>query len=166
MKKLFALAVLLQMVLAVSAQDITGKWKTTITDEGQSIPCTMTFSAKGALTVNASMSQKDPEVGTIHINVKFISSYKQEGDKLTVTADPKKSYAEVTSIDFNTALKVAMMAQPGMDKQVVDMMNQELRKRSGDMVKEAPLDGEVTIKEVTDKKLVLVNNGTKIVLTR
>ena len=166
MNKILTLAVLLQMVLTASAQSIEGKWKTNLTEDGISIPCTMTFNAKGGVTLHMTAKQSDPQIGTVHIAIKGVGTYKVDGKELTVTMEPKKSKAEVTRIEFTNSLKVAMVAQPGLDKQVIDMMNDQLRGDVDNMVKDMPMTGKITITELTDKKMTLSDGKNTFVLTR
>ena len=165
MKKIISLAALLLLALSVSAQSILGKWKTTVVEDGEKIPMVITFKDKGVMTISSQTKQSEPEVGTIHISLKVNGTYKQDGNKLFVTLDPKKSRVEVSRIDFNTSMKAMLLVQPEMEQQVIEMMNSELRKHSGELVKEMPLAGDITIKELTDKKLVLTGEED-VVLTR
>ena len=167
MKNFLTLAVLLQMVLTVSAQSIEGKWKANIKDDsGINIPCTVTFTNKGGMTLNANIKQSDPQVGTVHIALKTAGTYLVEGKELTITLNPKKSMVEVTRIDYTSTLKMAMTSQPGLETQILNTMNEQLRSEAANMVKEMPMNGKMTINEQTDKKMVLTSGKETIVLTR
>lgn len=166
MKKLLSLATLLLLALSASAQDITGKWKGSFQDEGKTVPFTMTFNAKGTVNVNITTQDSDPEIGTIHLSVKVGGTYKVTDKVLSVTLNPKKYSAEVTKIDFNNQLKVAILAQPGMDREVLNMVNEQLRNSTDNMTEDIPFSGDINIKELTAKKLVLSKDKDTFVLTK
>ena len=166
MKKLLSLATLLLLVLSASAQSITGKWKGSFQDDGINMPYTMSLNNKGTIVINITAKDTDPQIGTIHMSIKVAGTYKVANKVLSVTLNPKKQSAEVTKIDFNNTLKAAMLAQPGMDREMINMVNEQLRGSTNDLVKDVPFSGDINITELTDKKLVLSKGNDTFVLTK
>lgn len=166
MKKALTMATLLLLALSASAQSITGKWKGSFQEDGINMPYTMSLNDKGTIVINITAKDTDPQIGTVHMAIKVAGTYKVANKVLSVTLNPKKYSAEVTKIDFNNALKVAILAQPGMDREILNMANEQLRNSSQNMAKDIPFSGDINIKELADKKMVLSKGEDTFVLTR
>ena len=87
MMKRLTICVLAMMAICVQAfaTDITGKWKTTLEDDGTEIPCVITVT-KSDILFSVDMEEDDDEIGLISMSIKIPATYTIVGNKLNITA--------------------------------------------------------------------------------
>lgn len=161
----------LLMLFAISAQgfaaDLLGKWKTTIEDEGSSIPCVLTIS-KSDLLLTVNMKEDDEEMGTISANINIPGTYTRQGDKLKVNL--KKEDISIKLEEFkpkDEELKKMMDESPESKEQVIALVEGVIGVYKNQLGDESFIDGELIIKSITSTTLTLADDdGTEIVFTR
>lgn len=168
MKKLL---ISLLMLFVISAQgfaaDLLGKWKTTIEDEGSSIPCLLTIT-KSDLLFTVNMKEDDEEMGTISANINIPGTYTRQGDKLKVNL--KKEDISIKLEEFkpkDEELKKMMDESPESKEQVIALVEGVIGVYKNQLGDESFIDGELIIKSLTSTTLTLLDDdGSEIVFTR
>lgn len=168
MKRL-TICVLAMMAMCVQgfATDITGKWKTTLEDDGTEIPCVITIT-KSDILFSVDMEEDDDEIGLISMSIMIPANYTLVGDKLNITL--KKEGVEIKMGELNPKneeLK-ALLENEETKGLVMSLLEGALDSYKDKMVGEDNfLGGELTIKEVTPTTLTLQDEtGENVIFTR
>ena len=150
------------------AADITGKWKTTLVDDGMEIPCELNIT-KTDILFAVNMEEEDDEIGVIAMSIKIPASYTIDGNKLSIAL--KKEGVELKLKELKPKdpdLKAMMEKDDETKKTVMGMLEGALDVYKDKMVgDENFLGGDLTIKEITPTTLTLQDEtGEEIIFTR
>lgn len=166
MKKVTLLFVMLLTTLIASAQSIVGNWETTLQDKDTSILCLMTFNGNKTMAMKMSTDIVDQDLGTITLAAKVDGTYQKNGETLSLNFDTESITMEIEDLNFKEEVKEMMEANPAIEKQITDMLGEGLKAGLEEMVKSFPLNGDSTIKEVSNQQLILIEGDEDIVFIR
>lgn len=168
MKRL-TICVLAMMAICIQgfATDITGKWKTTLEDDGTEIPCVLTIS-KSDILFSVDMEEEDDEIGLISMSIKIPASYTIVGDKLNITLKKEGVEIKLGELKPKSDEMKALLENDETKGMVMSLLEGALDVYKDKMVGEDNfLGGELTIKEVTSTTLTLQDEtGEDVIFTR
>ena len=168
MKRL-TICVLAMMAICVQAfaTDITGKWKTTLEDDGTEIPCVITIT-KSDILFSVDIEEDDDEMGLISMSVMIPASYTIEGDKLNITLKKEGVEIKLGELHPKSEELKGLLENEETKDLVMSMFKGALDEYKERMVGEDNfLGGELIIKEVTPTTLTLQDEtGENVIFTR
>ena len=167
MKKLSMLMAFMLTVLVASAQSLTGSWVTDLGDsDKEPMLCTITYNADNSLALHIRSDINDPDMGVITLAITVKGTYKQKGKTLTLKFDKNSLDLKIAKMNLKPEMKQALEDNPALREQFEGLITNALNEGSKTMVDEFPLNGDTTIKELTAKHLVLVEEGDTVIFTR
>lgn len=167
MKKLSMLMAFMLTALVASAQSLTGSWMTDLGDsDKEPMLCTITYNADNSLALNIRSDINDPDMGVITLAITVKGTYKQKGKTLTLKFDKNSLDLKIAKMNLKPEMKQALEDNPALREQFEGLITNALNEGSATMVEEFPLNGDTTIKELTAKHLVLVEEGDTVIFTR
>ena len=167
MKKLSMLMAFMLTVLVASAQSLTGSWVTDLGDsDKEPMLCTITYNADNSLALHIRSDINDPDMGVITLAITVKGIYKQKGKTLTLKFDKNSLDLKIAKMNLKPEMKQALEDNPALREQFEGLITNALNEGSKTMVDEFPLNGDTTIKELTAKHLVLVEEGDTVIFTR
>ena len=153
--------------LVASAQSLTGSWMTDLGDsDKEPMLCTITYNADNSLALNIRSDINDPDMGVITLAITVKGTYKQKGKTLTLKFDKNSLDLKIAKMNLKPEMKQALEDNPALREQFEGLITNALNEGSATMVEEFPLNGDTTIKELTAKHLVLVEEGDTVIFTR
>lgn len=168
MKRL-TICVLAMMAICVQAfaTDITGKWKTTLEDDGTEIPCVITVT-KSDILFSVDMEEDDDEMGLISMSIMIPASYTIEGDKLNITLNKEGVEIKLGELKPKSEELKNLFENEETKGMVMSLLEGALDSYKDKMIGEDNfLGGELTIKEVTPTTLTLQDEtGENVIFTR
>lgn len=159
-KKLFTLCFMMLTVVSIHAQDLVGKWqsKENLGDENSNKAIVLLdIIDKNLLTwtLHSEIVEKDNMIMKYHVTLE--GTYTQQGKKLTIHLDPSHSTLTTDGITFlGEAAKMAEK-NPETESFVRSLMEGQLKKNKGDIVKTIPTVSNFVIKKSSESSLVLIN---------
>ena len=153
-KRIALFALLLVAAMGLQAQSIVGTWKTSMMDDGQKMDFYFVFT-QSTLTMKGTMTQHDPEVGTITVSVKVPGTYTRSGNTLNVKTAPSQAKLSIDKMDFVGELAQLMKQSPEMKKMLEDQVQKAMEGSKGEIVSGFPKSGQITIVQNTGTKLLL-----------
>lgn len=167
MKKLSMLMAFMLTALVASAQSLTGSWVTDLGDsDKEPMLCTITYNADNSLALHIRSDINDPDMGVITLAITVKGIYKQKGKTLTLKFDKNSLDLKIAKMNLKPEMKQALEDNPALREQFEGLITNALNEGSKTMVDEFPLKGDTTIKELTAKHLVLVEEGDTVIFTR
>lgn len=167
MKKLSMLMAFMLTALVASAQSLVGSWVTDLGDsDKEPMLCTITYNADNSLALHIRSDINDPDMGVITLAITVKGIYKQNGKTLTLKFDKSTLDLKIAKMNLKPEMKQALEDNPALREQFEGLITNALNEGSATMVDEFPLKGDTTIKELTSKHLVLVEEGDTIIFTR
>ena len=167
MKKLSMLMAFMLTALVASAQSLTGSWVTDLGDsDKEPMLCTITYNADNSLALHIRSDINDPDMGVITLAITVKGIYKQKGKTLTLKFDKNSLDLKIAKMNLKPEMKQALEDNPALREQFENLIGNALKEGSKTMVDEFPLNGDTTIKELTAKHLVLVEEGDTVIFTR
>ena len=167
MKRL-AICFLALMVFGVQgwAADLTGKWTTTLEDEGTKLPCVLTITKSDLLF--AIDVEEDDEMGTISMSIRIPGSYTVDGNKLNIVLKKEGVEMKLGELKPKSEELKALLASPETKDALMGLIEGVLQNYKDQMMGQGNvLDGELTIKEVTATTMTLLDEeGQDVVFTR
>ncbi len=153
--------------LVASAQSLTGSWVTDLGDsDKEPMLCTITYNADNSLALHIRSDINDPDMGVITLAITVKGTYKQKGKTLTLKFDKNSLDLKIAKMNLKPEMKQALEDNPALREQFEGLITNALNEGSATMVEEFPLNGDTTIKELTAKHLVLVEEGDTVIFTR
>ena len=168
MKRLtFCVLAMMAICVQAFATDITGKWKTTLEDDGTEIPCSLTIS-KSDILFSIDMEEDDDEMGIISMSMKIPATYTIVGNKLNITLNKEGVQLKVGELKPKNEELKGLLENEDTKGMVMSMLEGILDVYKDRMVSEDNfLGGELTIKEVTPTTLTLQDEtGEDVIFTR
>ncbi|MBQ2338157.1 MAG: hypothetical protein II384_03470, partial [Prevotella sp.] len=89
-----------------------------------------------------------------------------KGKTLTLKFDKNSLDLQIAKMNLKPEMKQALEDNPALREQFENLIGDALKEGSATMVDEFPLKGDTTIKELTSKHLVLVEEGDTVIFTR
>lgn len=167
MKKLSLIMAFMLTALVASAQSLTGSWVTDLGDsDKEPMLCTITYNADNSLALHIRSDINDPDMGVITLVITVKGIYKQKGKTLTLKFDKNSLDLKIAKMNLKPEMKQALEDNPALREQFEGLITNALNEGSKTMVDEFPLKGDTTIKELTAKHLVLVEEGDTVIFTR
>jgi len=167
MKKLSLIMVFMLTALVASAQSLVGSWVTDLGDsDKEPMLCTITYNADNSLALHIRSDINDPDMGVITLAITVKGIYKQKGKTLTLKFDKNSLDLKIAKMNLKPEMKQALEDNPALREQFEGLITNALNEGSATMVDEFPLNGDTTIKELTAKHLVLVEEGDTVIFTR
>ena len=167
MKKLSMLMAFMLTALVASAQSLTGSWVTDLGDsDKEPMLCTITYNADNSLALHIRSDINDPDMGVITLAITVKGIYKQKGKTLTLKFDKNSLDLKIAKMNLKPEMKQALEDNPALREQFEGLITNALKEGSKTMVDDFPLKGDTTIKELTAKHLVLVEEGDTVIFTR
>ena len=167
MKKLSLIMAFMLTALVASAQSLTGSWVTDLGDsDKEPMLCTITYNADNSLALHIRSDINDPDMGVITLAITVKGTYKQKGKTLTLKFDKNSLDLKIAKMNLKPEMKQALEDNPALREQFEGLITNALNEGSKTMVDEFPLNGDTTIKELTAKHLVLVEEGDTVIFTR
>lgn len=167
MKKLSLLMAFMLTALVASAQSLVGSWVTDLGDsDKEPMLCTITYNADNSLALHIRSDINDPDMGVITLAITVKGIYKQKGKTLTLKFDKNSLDLKIAKMNLKPEMKQALEDNPALREQFEGLITNALNEGSKTMVDEFPLKGDTTIKELTAKHLVLVEEGDTVIFTR
>jgi hypothetical protein len=167
MKKLSMLMAFMLTALVASAQSLVGSWVTDLGDsDKEPMLCTITYNADNSLVLNIRSDINDPDMGVITLAITVKGIYKQKGKTLTLKFDKNSLDLKIAKMNLKPEMKQALEDNPALREKFENLIGEALKEGSKTMVDECPLNGDTTIKELTAKHLVLVEEGDTVIFTR
>lgn len=167
MKKLSMIMAFMLTALVASAQSLVGSWVTDLGDsDKEPMLCTITYNADNSLALNIKSDINDPDMGVITLAITVKGIYKQKGKTLTLKFDKNSLDLKIAKMNLKPEMKQALEDNPALREQFEGLITNALNEGSKTMVDEFPLKGDTTIKELTAKHLVLVEEGDTVIFTR
>lgn len=167
MKKLSMLMAFMLTALVASAQSLTGSWVTDLGDsDKEPMLCTITYNADNSLALHIRSDINDPDMGVITLAITVKGIYKQKGKTLTLKFDKNSLDLKIAKMNLKPEMKQALEDNPALREKFENLIGEALKEGSKTMVDEFPLNGDTTIKELTAKHLVLVEEGDTVIFTR
>ena len=167
MKKLSLLMAFMLTALVASAQSLAGSWVTDLGDsDKEPMLCTITYNADNSLALNIRSDINDPDMGVITLAITVKGIYKQKGKTLTLKFDKNSLDLKIAKMNLKPEMKQALEDNPALREKFENLIGEALKEGSKTMVDEFPLKGDTTIKELTSKHLVLVEEGDTVIFTR
>lgn len=167
MKKLSMIMAFMLTALVASAQSLVGSWVTDLGDsDKEPMLCTITYNADNSLALNIRSDINDPDMGVITLAITVKGIYKQKGKTLTLKFDKNSLDLKIAKMNLKPEMKQALEDNPALREQFEGLITNALNEGSATMVDEFPLNGDTTIKELTAKHLVLVEEGDTVIFTR
>lgn len=167
MKKLSLLMAFMLTALVASAQSLAGSWVTDLGDsDKEPMLCTITYNADNSLALNIRSDINDPDMGVITLAITVKGTYKQKGKTLTLKFDKNSLDLKIAKMNLKPEMKQALEDNPALREKFENLIGEALKEGSKTMVDEFPLKGDTTIKELTSKHLVLVEEGDTVIFTR
>ena len=167
MKKLSLIMAFMLTALVASAQSLVGSWVTDLGDsDKEPMLCTITYNADNSLALNIRSDINDPDMGVITLAITVKGTYKQKGKTLTLKFDKNSLDLKIAKMNLKPEMKQALEDNPALREQFEGLITNALNEGSKTMVDEFPLNGDTTIKELTAKHLVLVEEGDTVIFTR
>ena len=167
MKKLSMIMAFMLTVLVASAQSLTGSWVTDLGDsDKEPMLCTITYNADNSLALHIRSDINDPDMGVITLAITVKGIYKQKGKTLTLKFDKNSLDLKIAKMNLKPEMKQALEDNPALREKFENLIGEALKEGSKTMVDEFPLNGDTTIKELTAKHLVLVEEGDTVIFTR
>ena len=167
MKKLSMIMAFMLTVLVASAQSLTGSWVTDLGDsDKEPMLCTITYNADNSLALHIRSDINDPDMGVITLAITVKGIYKQKGKTLTLKFDKNSLDLKIAKMNLKPEMKQALEDNPALREQFEGLITNALNEGSATMVEDFPLNGDTTIKELTAKHLVLVEEGDTVIFTR
>ena len=167
MKKLSMLMAFMLTALVASAQSLTGSWVTDLGDsDKEPMLCTITYNADNSLVLNIQSDINDPDMGVITLAITVKGIYKQKGKTLTLKFDKNSLDLKIAKMNLKPEMTQALEDNPALREKFESLIGEALKEGSATMVEEFPLNGDTTIKELTAKHLVLVEEGDTVIFTR
>ncbi len=167
MKKLSMLMAFMLTALVASAQSLVGSWVTDLGDsDKEPMLCTITYNADNSLALHIRSDINDPDMGVITLAITVKGIYKQKGKTLTLKFDKNSLDLKIAKMNLKPEMKQALEDNPALREQFEGLITNALNEGSATMVEDFPLNGDTTIKELTAKHLVLVEEGDTVIFTR
>ena len=167
MKKLSMIMAFMLTALVASAQSLVGSWVTDLGDsDKEPMLCTITYNADNSLALHIRSDINDPDMGVITLAITVKGTYKQKGKTLTLKFDKNSLDLKIAKMNLKPEMKQALEDNPALREQFEGLITNALNEGSKTMVDEFPLNGDTTIKELTAKHLVLVEEGDTVIFTR
>ena len=167
MKKLSMIMAFMLTALVASAQSLVGSWVTALGDsDKEPMLCTITYNADNSLALHIRSDINDPDMGVITLAITVKGIYKQKGKTLTLKFDKNSLDLKIAKMNLKPEMKQALEDNPALREQFEGLITNALNEGSKTMVDEFPLNGDTTIKELTAKHLVLVEEGDTVIFTR
>ncbi len=152
-RKLTALLLLLMSVAGVHAQQLQGKWMTSMRDDDADITIYLTFDR--SLIMRMEMSGDIDEVGTLYMSLTVPGTYRQKGNKVHISYQKDKGDVSIDRIDFCEEARKDLDENPGMYelfKEALKPAMEEIKERT---LNNFPVGGDLVIHELTPTKLTL-----------
>lgn len=166
------LTISLLMLIGICAQgfaaDLTGKWKTTINDNGKDMLCVLTFMQKDIL-FSVTISEDDDEMGILTVVVDIPGSYTREGNKVNVSLNKEGLSLKLKEFKPKDEELKKMLEENGEAKEAVMQLIEGLISAYKDqmMGEDNFFGGELNIKKVTATTLILSDEeGQDLTFTR
>ena len=155
------------MCVQTFAIDITGKWKTTLEDDGTEIPCVITVT-KSDILFSVDMEEDDDEIGLISMSIKIPATYTIVGDKLNITLKKEGVEMKLGELKPKSEELKNLFENEETKGMVMSLLEGALDSYKDRMVGEDNfLGGELIIKEVTPTTLTLQDEtGEDVIFTR
>ena len=167
MKKLSMLMAFMLTALVASAQSLVGSWVTDLGDsDKEPMLCTITYNADNSLALHIRSDINDPDMGVITLAITVKGIYKQKGKTLTLKFDKNSLDLQIAKMNLKPEVQATLDANPAMKFQIMDLLAKGLKDGKESMISDFPLNGDTTIKELTAKHLVLVEEGDTVIFTR
>lgn len=167
MKKLSLIMAFMLTALVASAQSLVGSWVTDLGDsDKEPMLCTITYNADNSLALHIRSDINDPDMGVITLAITVKGIYKQKGKTLTLKFDKSSLDLKIAKMNLKPEMKQALEDNPALREKFESLIGEALKEGSKTMVDEFPLNGDTTIKELTAKHLVLVEEGDTVIFTR
>ena len=167
MKKLSLIMAFMLTALVASAQSLVGSWVTDLGDsDKEPMLCTITYNADNSLALHIRSDINDPDMGVITLAITVKGIYKQKGKTLTLKFDKNSLDLKIAKMNLKPEMKQAVEDNPALREKFESLIGEALKEGSKTMVDEFPLNGDTTIKELTSKHLVLVEEGDTVIFTR
>ena len=165
------LMISLLMLIGICAQgfaaNLTGKWKTTINDDGKDMPCVLTIMEKD-LIFSITISEDDEEMGIIAMLVDIPGNYTREGDKLNVNLNKKDLSLKLMEFKPKDEELKEMLKDEEAKKAIMALVEGAVSAYKDQMMGEEDFfGGELYIKSLTATTLTLTDDdGQDLVFTR
>ena len=150
-RQLTTLLLLLMAVAGMQAQKLQGKWMSKVNEDGQEITMYLTFDEKFLL--KAQIVGDVPNLGQLYMSFTVPGTYRQSGEDLHIDIDKTKSEAAIDKIVFTEEAQKLVNEKPEVKDQLLEALKPALVEARDSFMKEFPLDGELTIYELTDTTL-------------
>ena len=154
------------------AADIIGQWTTMIQEDGDSIPCQLTFT-KSDITYSIEMSEEEESIGTIFMTIEVPGTYVLKGKKLRINLQKEAIRLKEKSFKPKDVISKTFDKEPErfhteIIKKFEGLVSLYLSKYKEEICgSENTFEGELKIKKLTDTTLILVGGDNEtIVFTR
>ena len=157
-RQLTTLLLLLLAVAGMQAQSLQGKWKTIENDDGQEITMFVTFDEKFLIRIE--MVGNVPNLGQMYMSFHVPGTYRQNGKDLHLDIDKTKSEVAIDKIIFNEEAQKIVDEKPEVKDGLIEALKPLLVETRDNFLKEFPMDGDMTIYELTETTLRFDYPGT------
>ncbi len=165
MKKTLFFFVLLLSAMSMSAQSLIGTWSTNLIEDGQRIPCNLTFANEKDLKMKLFLDFSDPDLGNMTFVVNWNGTYTKKSEQLNLNLNPATADVSLEKTKLKDEVKAAINSDPEMKKEFNQMVKQVIQETKKEVIGEGVLDDTMTIKSLTDKTLVLYSAEDKETIT-
>lgn len=156
-KRLFFFVFSLMAAVAMQAQSLNGTWLSKMNDdEGTAIDLYFVFN-KPNLNMKAVVQVDDNEVGEFTVSFELPGTYTQTDKKLTINMNADKVTLNIDKMKFAPEMEKVLKEKPELKDTIRKTIEEGLADMKPQVVKELPQNGDLVIKELTDTKLVLVD---------
>lgn len=157
MKRLMiSLLMLIGICVQGFAADLTGKWKTTINDDGKDMLCMLTIMEKDLL-FSVTVSEEDDEMGVITMLIDVPGTYTREGNKLDINLQQEGISLKMKEFKPKDEELKKMLEENAEAKEVIAQLIEGLISAYKDQLigDDSFLGGELTIQKLTSTTLTL-----------
>lgn len=160
------LTISLLAIITICAQgfaaNLTGKWKTALQEDEKEMPCELTVKESSLLfTIN--VTEDDDEMGTITMTINIPGNYTVEGNKMRINLEKEGVSIKLSELKPKSPELKAMMESDPEAKAAIEGLLEGLVSAYKDqmLADDNPLDGELTIMELTKTTLTLRDETDK-----
>ena len=139
--------------LSSSAQSIIGKWVSDLEKDGDgNMVFILNFKDKKNLEIGVECDMNDDDMA---MNFSFVvtGTYQLDGDILKLALNTDDMKFDIKKMDFKGELAETIKENPEMKETIQKMVMDAIEGQKNEIVDELPLDGELTISELTDTSL-------------
>ncbi len=152
--------------LSATAQSHIGKWVSNPeTDEDGTMVFVFNFINKKDIEIGASVSMSD-EDAEFNFDITVPGTYTIKDNTLNLNLDTQNTKFDIKKMNFKGETADMIKESPEVEKMIRNMVTQTIQEQKGEILKELPVGGDFTIKELTSTRMVLSESEETITLNK